>query len=111
MSWDLTGFFNDEKVDYTPITITDGPDSTGEWGKVETYGEPAKGLVWNASTTAQYYNITWSDKVTEVLVVNDMAGIEADGLIVVDGVTYQVNKPVNVGHQGDLYVIGLEARS
>lgn len=106
---DMLSYFTDWQVSVTPVSITQAPNSTGEWVDTETELPNVDGLLYTKSAAERYYNLTLSEAVTDAFITHST--VFAPGMkIEYSGETYNVETVQNLARQDSLYVIGLRIR-
>lgn len=109
----LFDYFADMKVPVTPVVITQIINANGEAETTETDGTAVQGVLYQASAASTYFNETWAENVSSVVVLDDITGITNKSKVKVDGVKYSVDYgPDDVGSNNlsgfdNVYVCGV----
>ena len=110
MNWDMIQYFDDEKIEATPYTITESIGADGYAVITETTGDAIKGIKWNRSTGSKYFNLSWGEDVSAFFVTEDIGTLTANDQLEISPVRYDIDSIENVAEQGAVYLIGLKGR-
>lgn len=104
--------FADMKVDIVPISVTETSTASGI-GRTKTPGATIKGVVFNVSAAKTYFSAMYGEDVTSVAVVDDITGIDNNGILRINGREYSIDSPEDPGMNNlsgfdNVYTIGLK---
>jgi len=106
-------YFADQQVSATPVTIAQAPDSDGHWNDTPSNQTAVKGILFQASTAAAYFNTSWAENITMVFVASDITNLTNKGNVTIEGITYVIETgPEDVGMNNatgwdNVYLLGL----
>lgn len=107
----ILDYFDDWKISAIPrgYGVGSANSLTGLWEKGSAIdSEAIEGVKYNRSAAERYFSQTWAEDVTDVFVTDDVDNASLTGLLVIDGLEYQIDSIVNVGEQEEVWTIGLK---
>lgn len=95
------------------VTVTSAlNESTGRVEETETTATTyIYGVKYNRSEASRYYSQTWASNISDVFVTYSDYGITNKDKLLIGGVKWKCDTPVNVGDRGEVYLIGLERKA
>ena len=91
------------------------PDGYGGGSYTNTLIASIKGVFWQRSASGisgigQIISDRISNTSTWIFACEPNANFDADNIVIIDGVTYQVAKPDDILFEGDIMIIGLDVK-
>lgn len=95
------------------ITVTSAlNESTGREEETETTASTfIYGVKYNRSEASRYFSQTWASNISDIFVTYSDYGITNKDRLLINGVKWQCDTPINVADQGEVYLIGLERKA
>ena len=107
----MLDYFADWTVSVTPRNYAEVDNGSGTWERTPTDSPDIDVVKYNRSAAERLFSQTWSEDVSDVLVVDDITNITNKSYIVFDSIEYSVESgPVNVGEQSDVWTVGLKVQ-